>query len=397
MSNGSVATPLLGASAAMRALHTDIDCASRSDAKVMITGETGVGKEVVARHIHARGGRREGPFVTVNCAGVPDSLLESEFFGHVRGSFTGAFRDNPGLLRQAHRGTVFLDEVGEMSLRLQALLLRFLETGEIQTVGAVLTQGHQVDVRVITATNRNLLDGVAARTFREDLYYRLNVLHLRVPLLRERTEDIPILLEHYLSVFAEQHRAPKPVLSEAAIEKLVSYPWPGNVRELRNVVERLVLRADKRVIQRSDLPVEIFGSVRPQEADKKAAAAARPSHVEHLLSQLLVQRESFWTAVYGPFMSRDITRDDLRQVVRTGLERTQGSYRLLLDLFNIDGGDYKRFLGFLKQHDCHLPFRQFRMAVADSARRAPQQPGSLLPPARPAVEDPLDVPAKVQC
>jgi transcriptional regulator with PAS, ATPase and Fis domain len=345
----------------MQALQADIDSAARSDAKVMITGATGVGKEVVARSIHARSRRRSEPFVTVNCAGVPDSLLESEFFGHVRGSFTGAYRDNPGLLRQADRGTVFLDEVGEMSLRLQALLLRFLETGEIQTVGAVLSRG-QVDVRVITATNRNLMEAVTARTFREDLFYRLNVLHLRVPLLRERRDDIPLLLEHYLSHFADQHRMAKPTISQGALDALVSYAWPGNVRELRNVVERLVLRSHK-VVEPGHLTSEI-SSAPPQADLVQGPSLSHQARIEAMLTDLLVHKESFWTVVYGPFMSRDITRDDLRHIVRTGLERTQGSYRLLLDLFNIEGTDYKRFLGFLKQHDCHLPFQHFRMAAA---------------------------------
>src|SRR5713226_2048549 len=170
---------LIGESPSMRMLDLDINAAARSDAKVLITGETGTGKEVVARLIHERSARQRRPFVTINCAGVPDSLLESEFFGHVRGSFTGAYRDNPGLLRQGDGGTVFLDEVGEMSLRMQALLLRFLETGEIQTIGAA-TASAKIDVRVITATNRNLLEAANAREFREDLYYRLNVFEIRV-------------------------------------------------------------------------------------------------------------------------------------------------------------------------------------------------------------------------
>src|SRR5438045_1741901 len=178
---------LLGTSPSVDQLRLDIASAARSDAKVLLTGETGVGKEVVANSIHHQSRRSAGPFVTINCAGVPDTLLESEFFGHVRGSFTGAFRDNPGLLRQASGGTVFLDEVGEMSLRMQALFLRFLETGEIQSVGGGAST--RINVRVITATNRNLIEAVEAQQFREDLYYRLNVLHLHIPPLRERASD----------------------------------------------------------------------------------------------------------------------------------------------------------------------------------------------------------------
>jgi len=358
---------LFGTSTAMQALQIEIDSAARSNAKVLLTGETGSGKEVVARTIHERSRRQAAPFVTINCAGVPDTLLESEFFGHVRGSFTGAFRDSPGLLRQADRGTVFLDEVGEMSLRMQALLLRFLETGEIQTVGAAISRSH-LDVRIVSATNRNLLDAVAAREFREDLYYRLNVLHLTVPPLRERTGDIPELVEHFLRTFAAHHQMTPPSLSAGALERLCAYAWPGNVRELKNVLERLVL-AGRPTVDLAQLPPEI-ATVTPSPADEHDRARPTGSHRARIDAMLerLAQKESFWTAVYPTFMARDITRDDLRFIVRTGLEQTRGSYRLLLELFNMTPDDYKRFLGFLRQHDCHLPFQRFRMLKGGSDR-----------------------------
>src|SRR5437660_3239320 len=187
---------LVGRSEAIRTIEADIDCAARADAKVLITGETGVGKEVVARLIHQRSARSGGPLVTVNCAGLPDSLLESELFGHVRGSFTGAYRDKPGLLEMAPNGTVFLDEVGEMSTRMQVVLLRFLETGEIQRIGA--NRAHtRVNVRLITATNRDLQTSIASGGFREDLYFRLNVIRLCIAPLRERREDAPVLSDYY--------------------------------------------------------------------------------------------------------------------------------------------------------------------------------------------------------
>src|SRR6186713_526505 len=189
---------LIGRSPAILALEQEIDSASRSDAKVLITGETGVGKEVVSRLIHHRSSRAAAGLVTLNCAGLPDSLLESELFGHVRGSFTGAYRDKPGLLEMAPNGTVFLDEVGEMSTRMQVVLLRFLESGEIQRVGA--DRSHtRVNVRMITATNRNLEAEVTNGTFREDLFFRLNVVRLAIPALRERGDDIPALVNYYLS------------------------------------------------------------------------------------------------------------------------------------------------------------------------------------------------------
>ena len=366
--------PLLGDSDVMQRIQADIDSAARSDAKVLLTGETGVGKEVVARSIHMRSGRNMAPFITINCAGIPDTLLESEFFGHARGSFTGAFRDNPGLLRQAHTGTVFLDEVGEMSLRMQALLLRFLETGEIQTVGAPAMQSH-IDVRVVTATNRNLLESASAREFREDLYYRLNVYEIRIPPLRERQSDIPILLDHYLRVFAEQHQRPMLGLSRAALDRLAAYPWPGNIRELRNVIERLVLRVNNPLVEPEDLSAEIAGYTPPGRAEEPGSVRSAVSHqarVDGILERILMHKESFWTTAYPAFMSRDITRDDMRHIVRTGLEQTHGSYRLLLGLFNMAADDYKRFLGFLKQHDCHLPFQRFRAlrVTRDGSRSA---------------------------
>src|SRR6187401_23254 len=247
---------MVGISAAIRSIEEEIEHASRCDAKVLITGESGVGKEVVARLIHERSGRSRGPLVTINCAGFPDSLLESELFGHVKGSFTDAHRDKRGWLESAHGGTIFMDEVGEMSLRMQSLLLRFLETGEIQRVGSD-RRLPPLDVRVITATHRRLLDRVADKTFREDLYYRLNVVHIEVPALRERPEDVGVLLNHFLTMFSESHSSPVPEVTPDALNALVAYQWPGNVRELRNIAERLILRSRDGRIDLATLPAEI--------------------------------------------------------------------------------------------------------------------------------------------
>jgi transcriptional regulator with PAS, ATPase and Fis domain len=353
---------LLGTSPCIEQLRLDIESAAKSEAKVLLTGETGVGKEVVARTIHLQSRRSAGPFVTINCAGVPDTLLESELFGHARGSFTGAFRDNPGLLRQADGGTVFLDEVGEMSLRMQALLLRFLETGELQTVGAGASRTH-VDVRIVTATNRNLLEQVSAREFRADLYYRLNVFHLHIVPLRERPTDIKLLLDHYGALFGQQHGRTVPVFSDAAIELLTNYPWPGNIRELRNLTERVVSRSMTQVIEPAQLPKEVVaaGSTANANAPKNDRSGnSHKARIEAIMDRLTVHKESFWTSAYAAFMSRDIVRDDMRQIVQAGLEQSHGSYRVLLGLFNMPASDYKRFLGFLKQHDCHVPFQRFR-------------------------------------
>src|SRR5687767_2921625 len=202
------------------ALQQEIERVARSDAKVLITGESGVGKEIVARNIHTRGPRASHVFAPVNCAGLPETLLESELFGHVKGSFTGAYRDKPGKLETAHMGTIFLDEVGEMTLRMQGLLLRFLETGELQKVGAD-GSGRIVNVRVIAATNRDLREMIKQGTFREDLFYRLNVIHIVVPPLRDRRQDIPPLVEHFLAEFVARNRTAIERVSPEAMKALV--------------------------------------------------------------------------------------------------------------------------------------------------------------------------------
>ncbi|HET9264095.1 MAG TPA: sigma-54 dependent transcriptional regulator [Vicinamibacterales bacterium] len=362
---------LIGNSRAIQRLREDIRAAARTDAKVLITGESGVGKEIVSRLIHAGGPRGTYPLITVNCAAITETLLESELFGHERGSFTGAYRDRVGVLEMAHRGTVFMDEIGETSPRMQSLLLRFLESGEIQRVGATRSNG-RVDVRVIAATNRDLLSCVAHKTFREDLYYRLNVIHLTVPPLRERAEDLPLLLEHFIDYFALEYAAPRIRFEPDAWAMLLAYGWPGNVRELKNLMERLTVRSsgDSPPFGVADLPQEIRRT--PPPVASAAAAPVRVSIAESLYQQITQDKQSFWTVVYGPFMSRDLTRDDLRTLVGMGLQQTSGSYRVLVELFNMPLGDYKRFLNFLRKHQCHMPFQQFRGGLL----RADGQPGT---------------------
>jgi transcriptional regulator with GAF, ATPase, and Fis domain len=354
---------LIGRSEAIRTIEADIECAARSDAKVLITGETGVGKEVVARLIHQRSTRSASSLVTVNCAGLPDSLLESELFGHVRGSFTGAYRDKPGLLEMAPNGTVFLDEVGEMSMRMQVVLLRFLETGEIQRIGA--DRSHtRVNVRLITATNRDLPTQISTGAFREDLYFRLNVIRLTIPPLRERVEDVPLLVDYYLDLYSAQHRVPRPQVSGPAMDALMGHRWPGNIRELRNVIERIALKANGQLLRPGDLPSDVLrpvGSANVAATPPAEQVSPRQSAVDEMTARMLQHGESFWSVVYPVFMARDCTRDDLRKIVQVGLENTNGNYRLLVQLFNMPDADYKRFLGFLRKHNCHLPFQRFRV------------------------------------
>ncbi|HEY7173098.1 MAG TPA: sigma-54 dependent transcriptional regulator [Vicinamibacterales bacterium] len=350
---------LTGCSPQMRALEEDLRDAARSDAKVLITGESGVGKEIAARTVHAFSSRSAGRLVTLNSAGVPDSLLESELFGHMRGSFTGAYRDKPGIFELARRGTVLLDEVGEMSLRMQSLLLRFLETGEIQPVGGDRPR-YCVDVRVIAMTNRQLLEQIAQKQFREDLYYRLNVIHIVVPPLRERREDVPVLARHFLKTCAEQYGLQSIELTPEAETCLLEYHWPGNVRELKNVIERCVVRLRTSTITARDLPSEVLYA--PRQVSAAAPSPAPQSLADAAFERLVKGGESFWSAVYAPFMTRDLTRADLRRIVTLGLEQTRGSYTLLVQLFNMKPDDYKRFLNFLRKHQCRLPYQNFRVA-----------------------------------
>ena len=349
-------TELIGDSMPIKGLRTEVLRVARSDAKVVITGESGVGKEIVARSIHRQGPRATEVFAPVNCAGMPETLLESELFGHVKGSFTGAYRDKPGKLESAHMGTIFLDEIGEMTLRMQGLFLRFLETGELQKVGA--DGGHRrVNVRVIAATHRDLRGMIAQMLFREDLYYRLNVINIVVPPLRDRPEDIPILAQHFLEHFTSVNGSPVTSISPEGMQALTRYQWPGNVRELQNVIERLVVTVPGPQIEVDDLSLEI------QVHDKVALRRKRERRrtvADDLYKKIVEGHESFWFTVYPLFMGREITRAQVREVIRLGLEQSCGSYKSLAKMFNLENRDYKKFLNFLQKHDCQVSFKDYR-------------------------------------
>jgi two-component system, NtrC family, response regulator HydG len=252
---------MIGSSPSYRRMLSLVEQVADSSATILIQGESGAGKELVARAIHERSGRRNGPFVAVNCAALPETLLESELFGYEKGAFTGAAGRKDGRFELANGGTLFLDEVADLSLVTQPKILRMLQEGEFERLGG--TRTIQVDVRIVAATNQDLADMVREKRFREDLYYRLNVITVRVPPLRERHEDIRLLAQHYLRVYAAKNSRKLDGFSNEALEQLESYRWPGNVRELENLIERMVLLARKDRIDAEDLPEEIAGVKRP--------------------------------------------------------------------------------------------------------------------------------------
>jgi two-component system, NtrC family, nitrogen regulation response regulator NtrX len=252
---------LVGTSAVMRRLRETIEKAAPTPATVLVTGESGTGKELVARAIHRLSNRRDRTIVQVNCAAIPEELIESELFGHEKGSFTGAVRRQTGKFVAADGGTIFLDEIGDMSARTQAKVLRVLQSGEVEPVGAEKTV--HVDVRVVAATHRNLPEEIAAGRFREDLYYRLNVIPIHTPALREHLEDLPLLVEYLVRRYAAQNNYRLKEISPEALAHLQALPWKGNVRELKNLIERLLILAPADVITREDV-IAATGGARPE-------------------------------------------------------------------------------------------------------------------------------------
>jgi transcriptional regulator with PAS, ATPase and Fis domain len=343
------APSIIGSSPALQRVLAAAAQLATSSVRVLITGETGVGKDLLARSIHCQSSRAHRRFVALNCAGL-ETLLEPELFGHIRGSFTGAYRDRVGCLEQAHHGTLFLDEIGEMSLRMQALLLRTLETGEIRPVGSDGAPAH-VDVRVISATNRNLVEMIEKGTFREDLYYRINVAHLEMPPLRERVEDIEAIVKHLIAA----NGSPL-VLDEAVMRLFEKYRWPGNIRELQNVIGSLAGSVHGRPVVPEDLPRAMLG----HSGRGPSFRERRRTVADELYEGLTSGKLSFWEDVYPAFNRRDLTRTDLRMLIKRGLTASAGSYRRLLPVFRIDRQDYKRLLNFLAAHDCVVDHRTFR-------------------------------------
>jgi two-component system nitrogen regulation response regulator NtrX len=282
---------MVGESFAMRQLREQVEVAAPTNGRVLIYGENGTGKELVARTVHQISRRRNGPFVEVNCAAIPEELIESELFGHMKGAFTGAVADKPGRFEQANAGTIFLDEIGDMSLKTQAKVLRVLQEQVMERVGG--TQRIRVDVRVLAATNKELPAEIRGGRFREDLYFRLNVIPIFVPPLRDRQDDIPLLAEHFMALMASEYgRRPKRFAPEAAA-RLQHYSWPGNVRELRNMVERLMIMVPGDTITAQDLAFlgqnEVSRPVEPIGASLPLAEAREQFERDYILQALAMQ------------------------------------------------------------------------------------------------------------
>jgi two-component system nitrogen regulation response regulator NtrX len=281
---------VIGDSVPMKAMRQQIAVTAPTNGRVLIYGESGTGKELVARALHAASLRSNGPFVEVNCAAIPEELIESELFGHVKGSFTGATEDKIGKFQKADGGTLFLDEIGDMSLRTQSKVLRVLEEQRFEPVGS--NQTVNVDVRVIAATNKNLEQEIARGAFRQDLFYRLNVIPFYVPPLRDRKEDIAILTRHFLNEFSSAYGKKTRELGDTAKDILLRYPWPGNVRELRNLVERLVIVCPQARIEPHHLPPELFRGVAesPQQPYSTLHEARSAYEREFILRKLQEHR-----------------------------------------------------------------------------------------------------------
>ncbi|QDF07274.1 sigma-54-dependent transcriptional regulator [Myxococcus xanthus] len=290
---------MVGNSAAMREVFERVRKVAPSPATVLVLGESGTGKELVARALHAQSPRADGPLVAVNCAAIPEGLLESELFGHEKGAFTGAQAAHPGLVEAAHGGTLFLDEIGELPAPAQARLLRMLQDGEVRRVGA--TRPRKVDVRIVAATHRDLPRRVQEGSFRQDLYFRLRVVEIRLPPLRERTEDVPALARHLLEKASRKVGRPTASLSPEALEALTTHPWPGNVRELENALERAVILADGPVVTAGLLALELpdtadsFGasteSTDTSPAAAEEASGASPDSMEEYFRRFVMEHQ----------------------------------------------------------------------------------------------------------
>ena len=329
------AIELVGQSPAFVSALTKVEKVARYDEPVLITGESGVGKEYFAQSIYLLGAKGR-PYVSVNCPQYQEgNLTVSELFGHVKGSFTGAVGDHRGAFEEADGGVIFLDEIGDLPSAAKAMLLRALATGEFRPLGA--SRARSADVRVISATNRELNELIASNQFRYDLFFRLRHFHLDLPPLRSRDGDWLLIVDHTLDRLARRYGVSKR-MSPASLARLENYRWPGNVRQLISVVSTGYGMADGEVIEPDDFDLLL------DDGDRFVDV------VETFFERLAKAGEDFWTAIGQPFLERDLNRAQVKAIVRKGLQATSGNYRGLLELFNLPSTDYQKFMDFLRHH-----------------------------------------------
>ncbi len=328
---------LVGVSLAINRIKEFIYNTAKTDYPVLLLGETGVGKELVARLIHEKSNRNMKSFYAINYANIPENLLESELFGHIKGAFTDARNDRDGLLCEASGGTIFIDEIGDSSPALQAKILRVVDTGEIRKLG----DNHisRIDVRFIFATNKNIIEQINKNEFRKDLYYRISVHELLIPPLRERKNDIPIIFKNILTREVKSKNMTKKKICKLyeetprLIKEIEEYDMPGNVRELENIVARFI-SSDGRT------SVKIENNIKNDNIDKP----------EEIYSQIKSYGKSFWEIIYKPFMERKLNCREVARIIEIGLNETNGSYKKLVSRLNIDIKDYKKFMDFIRNH-----------------------------------------------
>ena len=363
---------IVGISAGIRRVEDEVVQTRHAESPVLLTGEDGVGKSVVARLIHEQSARATGPFIAASCGRLSQDALECRLFGPEYGAARTACNGDGSWLEAAHGGTLFLDDVDEIGLRAQETLLRFLESGQHQCVPPGRRPDRRrprLDVRLITATRRDLFCAVKFKRLLEHLYYRLNVVHIEIPALRERREDAPVLMHHFLRASADECERAVPELTPDALALLMGYRWPGNVGELEAVAEWLVLHCEATVdTQAVRAAIEAAGA-----PGRDAPPAARAGSVhEEMLARILQGSETFWSGVYEPFMRRDLTRTDVRSIVLLGLEGSGGTFTALAERLNVRPRDYRRLEAFLRKCQCEMQTARPRMAPARHMPRAPR-------------------------
>jgi DNA-binding NtrC family response regulator len=347
---------LIGESSAIKQIYGVVEKVANTPSTVLITGESGTGKELIARALHENSSRHGGPFIKINCAAIPKTLMESELFGYDKGAFTGAVGAKPGRFELAHGGTLFLDEIGEIPIEMQVKLLRVLQESEFERVGGIKTI--KVDVRLVTATNRDLLQEIGEGTFREDLFYRLNVVPIHIPPLRERREDIPLLVDHFIAKFNERLRKQIEGIDLEAIERLTAHPWPGNIRELENLMERTVLFCEGPQIHVSDLPPEISHLAPvslPQAPSAQATVAVATPGEEPGRSSA---------------MAPDLVGSSLKEAVRAQTERVERE--LIQRALDETGGNVTQAARKLKISRKSLQTKMKEFGLRDQAQKAPE-------------------------